>query len=173
MAYYRHTKDGKKKGKEREHLDIYRILYEPEAISEEILFQNTPASTFRSKVRIISKDMRGLFSCRAILNPFNYPLYSWGLVSHKLLRWLVPYCLIAVFGLNLLLLGNQLYDLAMALQITFYGLAIAGYLWQRKGKAPRGLGIPFSFCLVNLSALVGVAKFLMGRSSGRWEPVRN
>ena len=150
----------------------YRTVYEPTAMSEEILFQNTSASMFKSKVRVISKDLRGLFLCRVILNPFKYPLYAWGLVSHKLLRWLVPYILITFFGINMLLLGNPLYELTLVLQIAFYVLAIAGYLWQLKGKAPRVLGLPFSFCLVNIAALVGVLKFLMGKRSGRWEPVR-
>ena len=58
------------------------------------------------------------------------------------------------------------------LQFAFYALAAIGYVWQKKGKPPRFLGIPFSFCLVNLAALVGVARFLMGKTAGRWEPVR-
>lgn len=150
----------------------YRIVYEPEAISEEILFQNTPASMFRSKVRVISKDLGGLFMCRKILNPFRYPLYAWGLISHKLLRWLIPYFLITIFFINLLLLDDSAYCLLLSLQIVFYALSLVGYLWQRRGKPPRFLGIPFSFCLVNLAALIGVERFLIGRTSGQWQPVR-
>jgi len=59
--------------------------------------------------------------------------------------------------------------MTIKLQITFYTLAFGGYLWQRKVKLPPILGIPFSFWLVNLTALVGVARFLMGRKSGRWQ----
>ena len=127
---------------------------------------------FRSRVRVVSKDLRGLFLCRAILNPFRYPLYSWGLISHKLLRWLVPYFLIILFGMTLLLLEYPIYRLALALQMAFYAFALVGFHWQRKGKPPRILGIPFHFCLSNLAMLVGVAKFVMGKKSGRWEPVR-
>jgi len=50
------------------------------------------------------------------------------------------------------------YNLTLALQIAFYTLALAGYLWQKKAKHPRLVSIPFSFCLVNLAALVGVAR---------------
>lgn len=150
----------------------YRVVYEPEAISEEILFQNTPGSMFRSKVRVISKDLRGLLLCRAILNPFRYPLYAWGLISHKLLRWLVPYFLITLFAINALLLGQAFYRMTLSLQIAFYTLALAGYLWQKKSKATHILGIPFSFCLVNMAALVGVVRFVVGKKAGRWEPVR-
>lgn len=150
----------------------YRVIYEPEAVSEEIIFQNTPASMFKSKVRVISKDLRGLFLCRTILNPFRYPLYTWALISHKLLRWLVSYLLVALFILNLLLLGHSFYNLALAVQIAFYTMALIGYILQRRGKLPRTLEIPFFFCLVNLAALVGVARFVMGGTSGRWVPVR-
>jgi len=84
----------------------------------------------------------------------------------------VPYFLIILFGFNLLLLDDPFYRLALGLQIAFYTFALLGYLWQKRGKVPRILGIPFSFCLVNLAALVGVARFLMGKKSGKWEPVR-
>jgi hypothetical protein len=60
----------------------------------------------------------------------------------------------------------------MALEIAFYGFAIIVYVWQNKGKPPRTLGIPFKFCLVNFAALVGVRRFVMGKTSGQWVPVR-
>jgi len=150
----------------------YRVIYEPGAVSEETLFQNTPASMLKSKVRVISKDLRGLFLCRTILNPFRYPLYAWALISHKLLRWLVSYSVIALFILNLLLLGYPFYNLTLAVQIAFYTMALIGYILQGGGRFPRALEIPFFFCLVNLAALVGVARFVMGRTSGRWVPAR-
>jgi hypothetical protein len=34
------------------------------------------------------------------------------------------------------------------------------------------LFIPMSFCIVNLASLVGTAKCLFGRKSGKWKPVR-
>jgi len=84
----------------------------------------------------------------------------------------VPYFLIGLFTVNLLLLNHPFYRLTLALQIAFYALAIAGYLWQKRGKPTHILGIPFSFCLVNLAALVGVARFMIGKKSRSWTPVR-
>jgi hypothetical protein len=94
------------------------------------------------------------------------------MISHQLLHWLVLYFLIALFAFNLLLLDDPFYRLALGLQIAFSGLALIGYLSQKKGKAPHILGIPFSFCLVNLAALVGVVRFVVGKKSGKWLPVR-
>lgn len=150
----------------------YRVIYEPEAVSVTPLHQTKPKDMLRSKVRVITKDLRGLLLCRAILNPFRYPLYAWGIISHKLLRWLVPYFLILIFSVNLLLLGYPCYCLTLTLEVAFCTLAAMGYLWQKRGKPPRILSLPFSFCLVNAAALVGVARFLMGKKAGRWEPVR-
>lgn len=153
-------------------MDGYTTVYAPEIFAVTPLSQDGPEELLRSKVRIITLDTRSLLVCRAILNPFRYPLLAWGLISHKILRWLVPYFLIALFCLNLVLMDRPLYQLLLAPQSAFYALAAIGYLWQRKAKAPRFMGIPFSFCLVNLAALVGVARFLMGKTVGRWEPTR-
>lgn len=150
----------------------YKVIYEPEAISMTFLRQTSARDLLQSKVRVISKDLRGLFHCRAILNPFRYVLYAWGLISHKLMRWLVPYFLITLFALNLLILNSTFYRPILVLQIVFYILALLGYLWQRKSKPPCILGIPFFFCLVNMAALVGMARFVMGEKAGQWEPVR-
>jgi cellulose synthase/poly-beta-1,6-N-acetylglucosamine synthase-like glycosyltransferase len=150
----------------------YRNINEPEAVVETILHQTKSRDMFRSKVRVISKDLRGLFKCRDIMNPFRYPLYAWSLISHKLLRWLVPYFLITLFFCNLLLVNITFYAFLFVIQIFLYSLALAGFLWQRKNKPPRILGIPFSFCLVNLAALLGVGRCVLGKKEGQWEPVR-
>jgi glycosyltransferase involved in cell wall biosynthesis len=150
----------------------YRVVYEPEAVSETIVGIVKKRDMFQRKLRVITKDLCGLFLCRAILNPFRYPLYAWGLISHKLLRWLVPYFLIALFISNSLLLGRTFYNLTLLFQIAFYALALSGYLWEKEGKLPLALSIPLFFCLVNLSALFGVGGFLLGRKAGRWQPVR-
>lgn len=150
----------------------YRTLYESEAIARLKLFQVRAHEMFNTKVRTVTLDTRSLFLCRAILNPFQYPLYAWGLISHKLLRWLVPYFLIVLLAINLLLLGYAFYNLTLAVQILFYSLAVIGYLRQQRHKLPGIVRSPFFFCLINLAALVGVAQFVMGRKAGRWRPVR-
>jgi cellulose synthase/poly-beta-1,6-N-acetylglucosamine synthase-like glycosyltransferase len=150
----------------------YRVIYEPEAISEEILFQNTPVKMVKSKIRIVSKDLRGLYLNKEILNPFRFPLYAWGLISHKLLRWLVPYFLIVIFFANLFLLSIPFYLSIFIVQIFFYIFSIIGYVWQKKKKPPLIFALPFSFSLVNLAALIGVGKSVAGKKSGKWETFR-
>ncbi len=124
------------------------------------------------KARIVSKDLRGLWLHRAILNPLKYPLYSWGLISHKLLRWLVPFFLIGIFVANCCLLGEPFYKITLTAQSLFYMLAIIGLILEKVGRSSRMTAIPLSFCVVNTAALLGVLRFLSGKKSGRWKPVR-
>ena len=148
-----------------------RVVYVLDAISLETV-ATTNRDLFKTKVRIITKDFRGLLSRSAILNPFHYPQYAWGLISHKLLRWLIPFFLIAILVLNALLVNCSFYAISLGLQIIFYGLAAIGFLWQRKSTPPWPLRIPLAFCVVNAASLVGVLHFLAGKRAGRWTPIR-
>ena len=154
-------------------IEGYKTVFDSDVHGSLKLYQLKPHDMFKTRVRTTLLDTRSVFLCKALLNPFKYPLYAWGLISHKLLRWLIPYFLIIILITNLSLFHIPFFQVIFFLQIIFYLSALIGYLWQRRGKPPFIFGIPFSFCLVNLAALVGVAQFLMGKKSGQWEPVRS
>lgn len=135
------------------------------------LNQNEPATMLSLKVRIISKDFRALLSNRALLNPFRYGATAVVLWSHKLLRWFVPYFLLALFASNCFLLGSRLFQIPFASQSIFYGLASIALLFPRRA-AKFPWSIPMSFCVVNAAALLGTLKCLAGRTSGIWVPDR-
>ncbi len=94
-----------------------------------------------------------------------------GLWSHKLLRWFVPYFLLALLASNFLLLDARFFDIAFTLQAAFYALAAAGFILRDR---VRGFlwSVPMSFCIVNFAALFGTLKCLSGRTSGVWTPQR-
>jgi cellulose synthase/poly-beta-1,6-N-acetylglucosamine synthase-like glycosyltransferase len=131
------------------------------------LSQNTPSTMLALKVRIISKDLRALLADCALLNPFRYGATAIGLWSHKLLRWLVPYFLLATLATNSFLVGSRLFQIALGAQLVFYGIAIAGFaLPGRAAKLPWS--VPMSFCVVNAAALLGTVKCIAGGTSGVW-----
>lgn len=150
----------------------FRTIHEPEAIAEARWELETPERLLRMQIRTITLDTRGLSMCRSILNPVRYPGYAWALLSHKVLRWLAPYFLIAALALNLFLLGEPLYRLTLVAQILFYGLAGLGSLFGRGADRPALIGVPFSFCLINLAALIGIARFVSGKKLASWQPNR-
>ena len=149
----------------------YRVIFEPEAISwDEIA--NSVKGKFSQKVRVVTLDLPGLFYKRALLNPFRYPFVAWGLVSHKLLRWLVPVFLILLLGTNFFLLNNPFFWLTLGCQIVFYLFAFIGWRFQIMGNKVKLFYIPFYFCLLNISALIGLINFILGVRSGSWVPER-
>lgn len=147
-----------------------RNVLERGAVTVTRLSQTDAAAMFRLKVRIVSKDFRALRGYGALLNPFKYGVTAVGLWSHKLLRWLAPYFLLAMLVSSAFLAG-PFYRTIFLLQVTFCAAALLGFLWRG-----RALGFPWSvpasFCIVNVAALVGTWMSLTGRSAGRWTPVR-
>lgn len=135
------------------------------------LSQNRPGSMLRMKARIISKDFRALLVHRDLLDPSRHGALAISLWSHKLLRWLVPYFLLAPMAASAALLGQPIFRVIFVLQIAFYGLARLGFA-RRMDSTASQWSIPMSFCVVNLAALLGTLRCLAGRTSGRWTPER-
>jgi len=146
-------------------------VFEARACPLTDLVQCTPMGMLRLKVRVISKDFRALLQNRDLLNPRRHPRLAAALWSHKLLRWLVPYFLLALFAANISLLGQPFFQIALAVQSSFYSLAIAGLVAHERNRS-RLASLPMSFCIVNCAAILGTLKCVVGRTSGLWEPER-
>lgn len=134
------------------------------------LAQDRPWSMLRMKTRIISKDLRALLVRRDLLNPIRHGALAIGLWSHKLLRWLVPFFLLAILASSISLAAQPFFQIVAWLQLLFFGLAVFGA--ARSTVTNPLWSIPASFCLVNLAALVGTLRCLTGKTSGTWQPVR-
>ena len=124
------------------------------------------------RVRVINRAMRGILYVKSLLNPFRYPFVSFQLLSHKILRWLIPFFLIVLLVSNCFLLGHWFYNLIFAAQAVFYLCALAGLLAEKLGKRIRIFAIPLYFCVVNAASLVAFFKTVMGQKTVTWETVR-
>jgi cellulose synthase/poly-beta-1,6-N-acetylglucosamine synthase-like glycosyltransferase len=149
-----------------------RCVTDPRLRAATRLSQNSAAAMFGLKARIVSKDFRALMAYRAALNPLRHGAVAIALWSHKLLRWLIPCFLIALFITSAALVRAPFYRSALAAQAAFYVLAAAGAILAARGRNSV-LTVPFSFCLVNLAALAGLWRCITGRASGAWTPVRS
>jgi len=95
------------------------------------------------------------------------------LISHKILRWLIPFFFILILVSNIFLLNNIFYLIIFISQILFYLLALVGYIQEkRKKKINQIINLVYYFCMVNLAALIGVIKGLFGSQKPTWEKVR-
>lgn len=150
----------------------HRCVYEPAARSYERAADDF-GKEFRRKVRIVNRAWRALWRLRELLNPLRHGLFAWQLFSHKLLRWLVPVQLVALFAVNVAIAGEGgVYALALAGQVAFYGLAAAGYLLRRRPAIPAVLSVPYYFCLVNVASALGILDAFRGRTYTTWATPR-
>lgn len=151
----------------------YRAVFEPTAIGREPSAGDF-RKEFRRKRRIVNRSWRGVMSVPGVLNPFRVGMFAWQVWSHKVLRWLVlPFLLIGFLGCL------SAYELGTVYQIGVWG-GIASILVATAGPFfPSSLGgvskliqTVFYFYLVNLAAILGVAKALGGRVDRIWAPER-
>mgnify|MGYP001572694691 FL=1 len=124
---------------------------------------------FQRQTRITNRTLRALFRHCDLMNFLKYPLFSFEMISHKLIRLSVPIFLIALIPLNLLLLSEGfLYKLILASQCLFYIGALIGWMQEIKGEKTGRLGFIYHFLLVNSSILIGWFKFLSGEKQVMW-----
>lgn len=149
----------------------YRVVFEQEAIAYEETTEKSHEE-FRMRIRVITRAMRGILFARGLLNPFRFPFVSFQLISHKVLRWLIPFFLIGLLAANAFLLDRQFYVITFALQVAFYLLALAGLAADRMGKKFKPAAVPLYFCIVNTASLIAFFKTLAGQKMVTWETVR-
>ncbi|MBA3440421.1 MAG: glycosyltransferase family 2 protein [Pyrinomonadaceae bacterium] len=149
-----------------------RAIYEHDAVCTEETNQRGDRE-LRMRVRVITQTFTDLWRNRQMMNPLRSGFYAVQLISHKLLRYLVPIVLIACFGASLLLATHSIfYATVLTAQILFYTVALISWRLERSGVRNRLLALPQYFVLANLAALIAIYKFLRGERYARWEPIR-
>lgn len=150
----------------------HRCVYEPAAQSVEKAAEDF-SREFRRKVRIVNRAWRAMLSMPELLNPLRYGLFSLKLISHKLLRWLVPLFLASLLVSNAMLMGRgALYSLAFVGQLLFYALALAGHAMRASERMPKVLSIPYYFTMVNVASARGILDALRGETYTTWTTAR-
>lgn len=143
----------------------YRAVTEPDAIGfmKEV---GEARASFDRKVRTLLRGMTTLMHFKGIINPLRYGLFSFRVISHKIMRWSAGACLVLVFAASLLLSGLPLYRAALAAQTLFYACAVLGLL----GISGAPFRLPLFFLLANTSALIAWFKYFTGVRQELWEP---
>ncbi len=131
------------------------------------------AGEFRRKVRIVNRSFTGLMRVPQTLNPFRVGTFSFLLFFHKVVRWFVPFLLVAVVVGNVLLLvtsGSPIYWIALGGQMACYALAGLGTIPALERFKP--FYIPYFFCLVNIACARGILQSIRGQRTVLWKPER-
>jgi cellulose synthase/poly-beta-1,6-N-acetylglucosamine synthase-like glycosyltransferase len=147
-----------------------RVVFAPDAVLEEETLTSQGAE-YRMRVRVALRAFWALRDKRALLNPLRYPLFSWQLLSHKLLRYMSFLPLAAAAILNWLLLSHGwLFGAFAALQCCVALLtlvAACGPLRLRRFGPARYC---YYFLLLNWTSAVAFTRFLRGEKQVLWQP---
>jgi len=144
-------------------LDGCRIVFDEHAVAYDRASGDAAAES-RRKTRTLAGNYQILVQEPRLLLPFVNPVWI-QYVSHKIGRLLVPWALIALFVATLNIApAHPLAAGVLALQGIFYGLAIAGALFHARERLTR---VAFTFVMMNVSAVAGLAALRRGREVWR------
>jgi hypothetical protein len=102
-----------------------------------------------------------------MLSPRGYsPLYGFMILSHRVLRYFLPFLHLVLLGTSIALLGSGwVYAVALGIQLAVLAAALAG------GVVPsRPLLIARYYVLTNASLLAGLWDWLARGTPAGWEP---
>jgi cellulose synthase/poly-beta-1,6-N-acetylglucosamine synthase-like glycosyltransferase len=147
-----------------------RVVYAPEAVLAEETLTSVGAE-YRMRVRVTLRALWALWDKRGLLNPLRFPLFSWQLASHKLLRYLsfLPLAVAAVMNWLLLSRGWVYATLAAGQcgAVLFALLALRGPPRLREFFLARYC---YYFLLLNWASAVALVRFLRGEKQVLWQP---
>jgi cellulose synthase/poly-beta-1,6-N-acetylglucosamine synthase-like glycosyltransferase len=142
-------------------LDTNSICYEnvTSSLSEE----------FRRKVRIGVGNIQNLIEFFPLLFRFN--AVSFCFFSHKVIRWLGPFILVAMLVLSIMLWNEgAIYKILLILQIISILASFADFYLKKNRLQIIILRFITHFYTMNLALLVGFFKYLIGVKANVWEP---
>ena len=128
------------------------------------------AKEYRRKLRTVLRGIAGLARHPEALNPFKLGLFSFQIWSHKVMRWLVPWFMLATLVSSFLLWPvHGVYRLAVVIQVAVYvGIVVAHLLPGLRRNLLLRIG--YYFVQVNIAIAHATVLFLAGRRMTVWEP---
>jgi glycosyltransferase involved in cell wall biosynthesis len=147
----------------------YRALSEPAAVGEMSSVKD-PRREFDRKVRTLLRGMTALFAYKPLLNPFRHSLFAFALWSHKVLRWTVPFFLVAALLAPLVRLDRPFFVLVFCAQLAFYATAVIALAeWGNLHRTFPGR-IALYFSSVNAAILAAWYRYSLGVRQELWTP---
>ena len=145
------------------------FIYSKDAVAKEFIAPSIKLE-YNRKVRIIPRSFETIKQVRSLLWGKRF-LISFGLWSHKLIRWVSPLIFILIFLVNLFLIEYQyLYFLTFLMQILFLFFVLSGYLLNKLNINIKLFQVCLYFFIINVSLLKGMFNFILKKHQAIWQP---
>jgi cellulose synthase/poly-beta-1,6-N-acetylglucosamine synthase-like glycosyltransferase len=145
----------------------HRVIHEEEARA----FDRLPvrvSDEFRRKVRTLAGNFQLMARMPEALVPWRNPIW-WQFVSHRALRLVVPWALIALLLASAVLSG-AFYRTALMGQLAFYALGMAGTYHAVASRSRLASAIA-SFLVLNAAAWVAFWVWASGGAAQSWRKI--
>ncbi|WP_035247724.1 glycosyltransferase family 2 protein [Desulfogranum mediterraneum] len=147
----------------------YRVVLDEKVFCLEEATEGV-GNIYKRQVRITTRTAWALWRHLGLLNVFRYGFFSYFLISHKILRLLTPFFLLAVFVVNLMLLSRSpLYLVPLSAQLLLLVTAMAAFSGTLVGTAPS---VCKYFLITFLAQAVGCLRMVFGQRDVVWTPKR-
>ena len=127
-------------------------------------------SEFQRKIRTVIRGLTALFENIQVVNPLSNPLFAFFVLSHKLMRWLVPFFLLGLIISNLFLMDFAFYRGIFVAQFLFYSCAVLAYMEISIVARSIAGKITLYFSSSNVAILIAWYRYLRGVRQEIWAP---
>lgn len=152
----------------RVYLQGRRLVLVPDANAHEETAP-TLGGEFQRHVRDSAGHFRAMIELRGLFNPF-LGMPSFCFVSHRIVRWLVPFFMLAALASAGLLFRSPVYRALFFLQAGVYAACLGITPYALGGGRLGVLRVPYYFVFVNVAILCGFQRFLRGSQRSAWVP---
>jgi biofilm PGA synthesis N-glycosyltransferase PgaC len=145
----------------------YKVVYDPEVTATEFA-ASTIEGEFTRRVRLAAGSFKALSTLLSLrLDPMTY----FALISHKVIRWIVPFLLIGIGLSNAWIGAHGFYAFTLIAQICFYAWACLGFLAHSQHRPHRVLLLGYYLAAMNAAFLVGFVRVALRRDQAIWQKV--
>lgn len=147
----------------------HKVVYAAEAVGVEETSSTIEEEQTR-KIRIGAGAYQAFFRLLPMINPLRGlpSLVYW---SHKVLRWMVPFFMLALIPLSLLLIRKPVYNVIALAQALLYAGALIGYISDRKARFFKPFHVLYYFVSMNASLFRGFIRFISKTQKVTWQRV--
>lgn len=147
----------------------FRAISEPAAVGMMTSVKDSKQE-FERKVRTLIRGMTALFAYGRVLSPLRFGVFAIEMLSHKILRWSVPFFLITALISSVLLIDSPWFLFVSTVQVAFYLIALLAFSgWSVIRQSFPGK-IALYFSMVNAAILVAWVKYAIGVRQELWTP---
>lgn len=145
----------------------YKVIFERDAVGIEEVAPDFK-SEFLRHVRDGAGHYRGIVHLVGLLNPMK-GIRFFVYVSHRFIRWMVPFFLPLIFFLNIPLIIDPFYKTLFFLQLFIYSCAVLSFFLQKNDVELKIFNILYYFLSINLALIIGFWRNLVGTQGVTWD----